>query len=34
VIDTIGFGEARPVADNATDAGRAKDRRVAIYVKP
>ena len=31
-VITQGFGEARPIASNATDDGRARNRRVEVYI--
>ena len=31
-LGAIGYGEFRPVADNATPEGRSKNRRIAITI--
>jgi outer membrane protein OmpA-like peptidoglycan-associated protein len=33
-LSAEGRGQNQPVADNATEAGRAQNRRVEIYLKP
>ena len=32
-LDVVGFGSAMPVASNATDEGRARNRRVEVWLR-
>jgi outer membrane protein OmpA-like peptidoglycan-associated protein len=33
-ISAVGYGETQPVASNATEEGRARNRRIDVFISP